>query len=310
MLLVDITGPFFYVQVNKAVNAIIRDLSVLNVTYDHYGFESLTTDQYSTQRTWSTVPELTFDISFNATSPVLLNAELGTFQFGAEPTFEWAMPAAKTSGSFEVGGKTLFIDPTRSLTWYGRQWGGYIRNWTWFELHLGENADAMRVSFWVFSDETYPGSKFAMMRLADGTQNVLPVTSFLAKTNRTYTAPDTGVTYPLDWEINLADGSCITASSIRPNQVIIGPTVSQHAYEGEFLLCKGPEGNMLGNLRGRRLRRMRVDMDVDVDKYVEEEVLFEMEESQDKLDIEEGPQDGEDEAEEFQDAVEEYESGG
>lgn len=162
----------------------------------------------------------------------MLNAGLGTFQFGAEPTFEWAMPAAKTAGSFEVGGETLFIDLTRSLTWYDRQWGGYIRNWTWFELHLGDNADAMRVSLWVFGDEAYPGSKFATMRLADGTQNVLPVTSFLAKANRTYTAPDTGVTYPLDWEINLADGSCIPASSIRPNQVIIGPTVSQHAYEG------------------------------------------------------------------------------
>ncbi|OZJ02040.1 hypothetical protein BZG36_05086, partial [Bifiguratus adelaidae] len=85
MSLLDITYPSFYAQVAHPVNSSLGVQPSFNITFDHYGYESLSTDQLSKLHTWSTVPELTFDLTINGTATALLDGGVGTFYFGSGP---------------------------------------------------------------------------------------------------------------------------------------------------------------------------------------------------------------------------------
>jgi hypothetical protein len=236
--LIDITDPSFYVQSVFNANSSIGASPNFNLTYDHYGYEALSSDQTSVLHTWSTMPELTFDLTIEGTSTAIIDGAVGTFYFGTDtPVFEWGMPACQTSGTFEVNGETLTVDPSRSFTWYDRQWsGGIVSNWTWFEVHLGtenEKNDAPRkASIWIIDPIDGPRIQFATVRYQDGTQEIIPVSSFIAQTERIYNSPVFGLVYPLDWVVSLADGTDLIVSSIRPEQQMVGDSLVSTVYEG------------------------------------------------------------------------------
>src|SRR5258708_5127011 len=101
--LVDITDPSFYAQSVFNVNSSVGATSSFNLTYDHYAYEALSADQTSVLRTWSTMPNVTFDLTINGTSTALLDGAVGTFYFGTDLLVsEWGMPACETSGTFVV----------------------------------------------------------------------------------------------------------------------------------------------------------------------------------------------------------------
>jgi hypothetical protein len=236
--LVDITDPSFYVQSVFNANSTVGASSDFNLTYDHYGYEALSADQISVLHTWSTMPKLTFDLTIDGTSTALLDGAVGSFYFGTDtPVFEWGMPACRTSGTFVVNGEALAVDPSRSFTWYDRQWGGgVVSNWTWFELHLGnedKNKDApVKASIWIIDPVDAPRIQFATLRYENGIQEVTPVSSFTAHTERVYNSPVFGLVYPLDWTVSLADGTDLTMSSIRPDQQMVGDSLISTVYEG------------------------------------------------------------------------------
>jgi hypothetical protein len=149
--LVDITDPSFYAYSVVNINNTAGASSTFNFTYDHYAYEALSADQTSMLRTWSTMPNVTFDLTINGTSTALLDGAVGTFDFGTELLVsEWGMPACETSGTFVVNEEILTVDPSRSFTWYDRQWGGgAVGNWTWFELHLEMDNAPVKASIWL-----------------------------------------------------------------------------------------------------------------------------------------------------------------
>jgi kievitone hydratase len=232
--LVDITDPSFYVQSVFNANSSVGACSTFNLTYNHYAYEALSTDQISVLRTWSTMPDLTFDLTIDGTSTALLDGAVGTFFFGTDtPVFEWGMPACQTSGTLVVNGETLTVDPSRSFTWYDRQWGGgVVSNWTWFELHLEIDNAPIKASIWIIDPVDAPRIQFATLRYEDGVQEIIPVSSFIAKTERVYNSPVFGIVYPLDWIVSLADGTDLTMSSIRPDQQMVGDSLVTTVYEG------------------------------------------------------------------------------
>jgi predicted secreted hydrolase len=236
--LIDTTDPSFYIQSVFNANSSVGISPTFNLTYDHYGYEALSADQTSVLHTWSTIPELTFDLTIYGTSTALLDGAVGTFYFGTEmPVYEWGMPACQTSGTIQVNGETLTVDPSQSFTWYDRQWGGgVVSNWTWFQIHLGtedKNNDApVKASIWIIDPVDGSRIQFATVRREDGIQEVIPVSSFITRTERVYHSPVFGLVYPLDWLISLADGTDLTVSSIRPDQQMVGDSLVSTVYEG------------------------------------------------------------------------------
>lgn len=110
---------------------------LLDIEVDGSAFKSLSNDSFSSLTTWGEYDTYAFNLTFDASSPVILNGGVGRFRWGTGTTTQWSLPSCRTQGSFTINGTTLEIDPARSLTWYDRQHGvGGPNNFTWFGLNF------------------------------------------------------------------------------------------------------------------------------------------------------------------------------
>jgi hypothetical protein len=87
-------------------------------------------------RTWSSISGAEFDLSFELSSPALLNGGLGSFQGGRSIVNEWSMPAGRTTGWLSLNRTKVTVNTQKSLTWYDRQFNGAPPGWSWFQLHV------------------------------------------------------------------------------------------------------------------------------------------------------------------------------
>lgn len=234
----DITDPSRYAKFEFFSNVSSPfPYDDFNVTLPDYGFStSKSSGDVTKLRTWSEVPGVQFDLDFDLSAPVLLNGGLGVFKPGdgsPDTVYEWSMPAGKTTGWLALNGSKVIVDTEQSLTWYDRQWAGAPLNWTWFELHIESGNPKVAdipMSIWFWGD--YESGIEGIASVRDGvTQSVIPVTS-LEPSSRSYTSPETGVVYALDWVLKLADGTVLRESTVRADQELSAPGGLFPAYEG------------------------------------------------------------------------------
>lgn len=224
---------------------------ILNFTVPGFAFQSTsTTDPLSGIRTFSNIAGVDFDLTFDLSSPPILNAGIGTFQVGGGTGFQWSMPAGKTTGWISVNGTKINVDASRSLTWYDRQWGVIPSDFSWFQVHIpGQASDGTEdelYSIWTWIDPINGNKQFATHRTGErAEQIVLPVTEKVSS-NRTFTSPATGNTYPLDWTITIPGGPELCLSSIRPDQEIQTAGVPVVSYTGFLnVVAKYPGGRIV-----------------------------------------------------------------
>ncbi|KAL7791480.1 hypothetical protein V8C37DRAFT_157913 [Trichoderma ceciliae] len=209
---------------------------ILNFTTSDFAFGSTSaTDALSSIRTYSHVAGLEYDLTFDLSSAPLLNAGPGAFHVNGGAGFQWSMPAGKTTGWISVNGTQVNVDTNRSLTWYDRQWGAVPTNFTWFQVHIPGGSDGTEVelySIWAWNDVVNGDKAFATRRTGEqAEQSVVPI-DWKVSSNRTYTSPATGITYPLDWTVAVLGGPELQLSSIRPDQEIQGAGVFLLSYTG------------------------------------------------------------------------------
>ncbi|PYI22741.1 hypothetical protein BO99DRAFT_468514 [Aspergillus violaceofuscus CBS 115571] len=245
--ILDITDPTVYHQFETILDPSessayeVPDVP-FNFTLDQYGFQSVDAAKpLGSMRTWSSIEDVEFDVTFDLSAPVLLNGGSGSFPWGSQVTYEWSMPSGLTSGSLVVNGTRLSIDPVRSMTWYDRQitWPQGLTtlpsntNWTWFELHLnndlGEQSE--KLSIWIYDSGDSERHQFATVRKAPGVNTVLPVTEF-TQSDRTWTSTTSNATYPLDWVVTMSDGTSLSISSVREDQELCDEDGVAPTYEG------------------------------------------------------------------------------
>ncbi|KZO91069.1 hypothetical protein CALVIDRAFT_368390 [Calocera viscosa TUFC12733] len=215
-----------------------------NITYPGgvYAFESLSEDSVAVLHTKQIDPSLSFDITFQSSSPLILNGGLGGLAAGITNgkmpniSTEWSMPAGVTWGSFSWNGTNHEIDGANSFTWYDRQWGGDApKNWTWFGLHVGppgDEAKSTKMSFWAIdqANSSVPRTQFGTIRKADGIQMVVPAT--FSPSDDIWTSPTTGYEYPQQYSVTWPDGSTMEVASARQDQELSGPILGSSGYEG------------------------------------------------------------------------------
>ncbi|TDZ19396.1 Kievitone hydratase [Colletotrichum orbiculare MAFF 240422] len=227
-----------YTQFVSAGNATLTDTANprYNVNVGGGGFEALSADNVTSQRTYSTHANGTWDMTWNATSGAVSNVGSGSFQFGPSVTTEWGLPNCYTEGTLIApNGDSVTVDPARSFTWYDRQWGTAAvtsGNWTWFQLHVPESSD--KLSIWIIDSEaTGKFNKFATVRGPDGDHGVLPV-KWEPKYERSTKSQGAGadILYPLDWTLEIAGYGTVDVASIAADQEIVGGNAIQTAYEG------------------------------------------------------------------------------
>lgn len=217
-----------------------KNSTILDVSVGNNGIQSLTPDNISKLRAYSNHENVTFDLTYEATTGALPNAGAGAFKFGQGLTYEFGLPGGKTEGSLTGSdGKQVTIDPAKSSTWYDRQWGTVAAapsNWTWFELHIPQTS--YKISAWIIRDVPLNSfNSFATIRGANEEIQTLPL-EFKANYKRAYKSGKGHVTYPLDWEVKISGFGTFQISSFTADQEIVGETALQTAYEG-FITFKG-----------------------------------------------------------------------
>ncbi|KAL4762005.1 uncharacterized protein BDW70DRAFT_159304 [Aspergillus foveolatus] len=259
--------PYFIVShayQGSETDPVSAHISGANITLPTYGFEAMDpADTLAAMRMWSTFG-LEFDLTFELTSPAILNGDSGTFTWGPYLTYEWTLVGGITTGNFVVNNTRLTIDPVRSLTWYDRQVvfasgldpGGSAasQNWTWFQLHYNRPEHRnnkkisqfrpSKISVWIWDYDSNARVQFATVHGSEqlaGQQQVLSVTEF-TRSGRTWISPECGGTYPLDWTIALPDGTRLFIEAIRDDQEFCNASRPfQPTYEG-FVSSKGVDG--------------------------------------------------------------------
>ncbi|KAL4792804.1 hypothetical protein BDV19DRAFT_400372 [Aspergillus venezuelensis] len=246
-----------------------------NITLPTYGFEAVNpSDPLQSMRTWST-SGVEFDLTFDLSSPVIINGGSGTFTWGPFLTYEWSLVGGTTKGSFTINNTQLSIVPERSLTWYDRQvvWlptttsappgTSAAHNWTWFQLHYHDDDDRLthlnhgsrpsKVSAWIWDYADSPRVQFATTLQESGQassgpgwqpqQQVIRITEF-TPSNRVWTSPGCGGSYHLDWTVKFQDGTELFISALRDDQEFCDTDSGDHfqpTYEG-YITFVGADG--------------------------------------------------------------------
>ncbi|OGM47405.1 hypothetical protein ABOM_002632 [Aspergillus bombycis] len=246
--ILDINDTKYYRQVSWLYNESSRPANARRapsgVATKYFGFVSVDPDNpLDKMRIWCITESVEFNLTFQLSAPVVLNGGTGTFLFGDETTFQWSMPAGITDGHFSVNRKFLTIDSARSLTWYDRQlmWptdGPAKSNWTWFEVHLGEQT----MSIWAW--DTFDGQRFQFATVRDkpGIHQVLAVTGVTAS-GRQWTSPCSTASYALDWVVALVDGTTLQLSSVRDDQELCDQEGTIATYEGYINVAGTRDGH-------------------------------------------------------------------
>lgn len=95
--ILDISNPSYYQQYayqGSEADPVSAHISGANITLPTYGFEAVDpADTLAAMRTWST-SGFEFDLTFELSSPVILNGGSGTFTWGPYLTYEWSLVGA------------------------------------------------------------------------------------------------------------------------------------------------------------------------------------------------------------------------
>ncbi|KKK21771.1 hypothetical protein ARAM_001704 [Aspergillus rambellii] len=251
--ILGITEPSFYESyavLGSEADPISNHVRDSNITLPTYGFLALNaSNPLQAMQTYSTHGAI-FNVTFQFSSPILIDGGTGTFTWGPYQTYEWAMPAGITSGTLVVNGTELTIDPRNSLTWYDRQLVFNVtahvplQNWTWFEVHIDQPAAAgSRVmSIWIWDYGNQPRAQFATIRNSPGVHEVMPLTEFTPG-GPTWTSSCSNITYPQSWRVALLDGTTFHIASLRAEQELCDPAAPlSPAYEG-YMTFTGTEAD-------------------------------------------------------------------
>jgi predicted secreted hydrolase len=250
-ILIDATDPSYVERYTRAVPGAVAPSEsgekILNATIGTSSIMALTDDNVSVLRSISDYANLTFDLTFEATSPIVYQGGLGSFALNGQRSYEWAIPAGRTTGSITARGKKLTVDPKRSFTWYDRQWSVNDKdipavsgsaNYTWFQINLPTSG--IKASIWAVDyAETGEQRRVATFRYPDGGHLVLPY-EFVPDSSSVYVSPRTQISYATKYTLKFPGRGSIKVSTIRQDQEVWSG--NQGTWEGfaEF------EANVLG----------------------------------------------------------------
>lgn len=261
--ILDITDPSFFRQFTSFWDA--SSLFASNITAfdfvlgDSFYFGLSSIDKLGPMTTWNDAESFSYNLTYELTSAVILNGGAGSFLWSestfnsavlcrarnyiladlppATPTIvnEWSMPAGTTTGTITKNGTEIGVETERSFTWYDRQWqAGPSTNWTWFQLHLQTEGEEeySRLSTWFYPAGWAGGPEkgFATIKTQPGIQTVSPATK--VDGNRHWTSTVSNVTYPLDWTLELQDGTRLQVSNVREDQELADSDGMFVTYEG------------------------------------------------------------------------------
>lgn len=221
--ILDLTDPSFYVKYidfPPVDSSFYAENGEYHAVWENYGMETTSADPLQGIRAYSSFQGVEFDLTFNFTSPVLLNAALGSYLISGDYGFEWSLPKGITEGWLKVNGEVIDIIPEKSSSWFDRQWASLQDSFTWFMINMEESdwLDYSTLCVWDWEDAVHGPKEFATVRSAKtGYDSVVPA-KVVASPDKVYTSPETGDEYPYEWTVYIDDLE-IFITTPRPDQI-------------------------------------------------------------------------------------------
>lgn len=224
--IMGISDPSLFVKFGPTVSPgtnFYDEAGNFHAIFDHFGMETSNgSDPLQGIHTYSSVEGIEFDITFNYSSPVLLNAALGSYQVNGNTGYEWSIPRGATAGWLKVNGELINVVPSRSLSWYDRQWGSLQDAFRWLAVNFPDPVPSWLglsvLCVWDWDDDVDGPKQFATIRSAStGRDSVVPVSVSVSTTN-TYTSPETGMVYPSEGVVVIGDVE-LHVTTPRPDQI-------------------------------------------------------------------------------------------
>ncbi len=168
---------------------------------------------------------------------VILHGLNGYVPYGELYSFYYSRPIMQATGTLVVDGETLDVE---GEFWFDRQWGRDVINpylkWDWFSLRLADGSSVMLFSF----HETEPVLHEGTYIPPTGDAIALSGEDFTIQPIRWWTSPETGVTYPVAWEILIPSQSLeLSVNAVADFQEFDARRTSQNIYWEGLCAIKG-----------------------------------------------------------------------
>jgi hypothetical protein len=226
--LLDVTEPSVYsnfVKFHQGNMTFWTPEGHFNASFPNFGMEAISTDDpLKGLRTYCAVDGIEFDLTFNFTSPAMMNGALASYQVGGGTGWEYSVPRGATGGWLRVGGELIEVVTEKSFSWYDRQWGSLQDAFDWVAINFEESSwlDLSVMVAWNWKDKINGQKEFATIRSSStGRDSVVPITLTPSTTN-VWMSPESGTVFPSEWLIEMDDVE-IVVTTPRADQVIEGP---------------------------------------------------------------------------------------
>ena len=169
-------------------------------------------------------PQIGLSLDLRQTLSPILHGDRGLSQKGPESgnaTYYYSLVGLETTGEVTINGKTVGVN---GISWMDHEFGtsflgeGFV-GWDWFSLQLEDGTTLMlyclRRSDQSCDPETFGGT----LVYPDSRQLRLGTTDFTLTPSRQWTSPESGATYPSDWQITFPELKiALQVEPLIPNQ--------------------------------------------------------------------------------------------
>lgn len=184
------------------------------------------------------------DLRLSSTKPPALHDGSGYVTFGESGgSYYYSRTSMRVTGTLVVAGEPLAVT---GEAWFDHQWGNFITvgsgGWDWFSVQL-DNGNDLTVSLIRDNNGNLVRSYGTLVR-PDGSQINLTSDDITVRTTNSWTSPNTGVTWPSRWTIDLPNvGWSLTVTPSMADQELQALASTNTIYwEGEVLIEGAVDG--------------------------------------------------------------------
>ena len=162
----------------------------------------------------------------------------------AGDTYYYSRTRLASSGFVENQGERR---PVSGVSWMDHQWGdvsGRDAGWDWLSLHLDDGADLMAAVVWA-PDTRQPIATYGTYVGTDGKVVYLDGNDVSVKSIGSWTSPDTGITYPSGWVLEVPPlGLTLEATPVLKDAEFAVSRFVKAAYWEGAVTASGTQGGL------------------------------------------------------------------
>jgi len=183
-------------------------------------------------------PTFSINLTLIRQKPAIRQGDLGLSRKGPGPSdasHYYSFPGMAAQGVVTLAGETA---KASGHAWFDHEWstsalGSDVAGWDWFALRINEGPNAgtdLMVCQVRRRDGRPNGYGFGSVSHPDGSYDILSQSDFSLSPHRVWTSPDTGRTYPAQWNIRLKS----LALSLQ-----VEPVMAAQEHSGMFPYYEG-----------------------------------------------------------------------